>query len=134
MPRFVQQALAGRPITVYGDGKQARCFGHVRDVVEALPKLMALPEAQGEIYNIGSTEDITILDLAKRVNEKTGNKADVVFIPYEKAYVQGFDDMRRRVPDLTKVRKAIGYEPTRSLDDILDDVIAEFKGRPAEEA
>jgi UDP-glucose 4-epimerase len=127
VPRFVQQALAGKPITVYGDGKQSRCFVHVKDVVEALPKLMALPEARGEIFNVGNTEEITMLDLARRVNEKVGNKADVVFVPYEEAYVQGFDDMRRRLPDLAKVRKAIGYSPKRTLDDILEDVIEEFK-------
>jgi UDP-glucose 4-epimerase len=127
VPRFVQQALQGRPISVYGDGKQSRCFSHVKDIVEALPKIMELPEAKGQIFNIGNTEEITILDLARRVNEKTGNKADVIFVPYEEAYVQGFDDMRRRLPDLTKIRKAIGFAPKRTLENILDDVIAEYR-------
>lgn len=129
VPRFVQQALQGKPITVYGDGQQTRCFSHVKDIVETLPKLMVLPAAKGEIFNIGNPEEITITELADRVNQKCGNTAGIVNVPYEEAYVQGFDDMRRRLPDLTKIRKAVGYAPKRTLDDILNDVIAEYKGR-----
>lgn len=127
VPRFVRQGLRGEPITVYSDGKQTRCFTHVRDVVEALPKLLALPEARGQIYNIGSTEEVTIIELAERVQKATGGKSKIVHIPYEEAYVEGFDDMRRRLPDLTKANKAIGYAPKRNLDDILRDVIAEIE-------
>jgi len=125
VPRFVEQGLGGKPITVYGDGKQTRCFVHVRDIVEALPKLVLLPEARGQIFNLGSQDEISILDLAERVNKMTGNDAGVVYVPYAKAYVQGFDDMRRRLPDLTKSKAAIGFAPKRTLDDILNDVIAE---------
>jgi len=130
VPRFVQQGLSGEAITVYGDGKQTRCFAHVRDIVEALPKLLNLPAAYGQIYNVGGVEEITILELARRVKELTGGRSEIVLVPYEKAYVQGFDDMRRRLPDLAKVRNAIGYQPKRRLDDILADVIAEFKEKP----
>ncbi len=126
VPRFVRQGLRGEPITVYSDGKQTRCFVHVRDVVEALPKLLAMPEARGQIYNVGSTEEVTIGELAQRVQKATGGRSKIVNIPYEEAYLEGFDDMRRRLPDLTKVHKAIGYAPKRNLDDILRDVIAEF--------
>jgi len=129
IPRFVQQGLEGRPITVYGDGKQTRCFAHVRDVVEALPKLVGLPAARGEIYNIGNDEEVTILQLAERVRKATGERSEIEFVPYEKAYVAGFEDMRRRVPNINKAAEAVGYQPTRRLDDILADVIADLKAR-----
>ena len=131
VPRFVQQGLAGEPLTVYGDGKQTRSFAHVHDVVEALPKLLKLPSARGQIYNLGNDEEVTILELAERVKRITGNKAEIEFVPYEQAYVQGFDDMRRRVPDLTKVAQAIGYRPQKKLDNILQDVVAYLKGQKA---
>jgi len=131
IPRLVRQGLDGEPITVYGDGKQTRCFAHVRDVVEALPKLVQLPAARGQIYNLGSTEEVTIFELARRVKDATGGRSEITFVPYEEAYVEGFEDMRRRVPDLAKVEKAIGYRPKRGLDEILCDVIAELKARPA---
>jgi UDP-glucose 4-epimerase len=131
VPRFVRQGLAGEPITVYGDGKQTRCFAHVLDVVEALPKLLQLPDARGQIYNVGSTEEITMLELAQRVKAATGGGSKIVMVPYEEAYVEGFEDMRRRVPDLTKVRKAVGYRPKRGLDEILKDVIADLQARPS---
>ena len=123
VPRFVQQGLAGEPITVYGDGKQTRSFAHVRDVVAALPRLLQLPAARGQIYNLGNDEEVTILELAERVKSITGSRSEIVFVPYEEAYVQGFDDMRRRVPDLTKVADAIGYRPRTTLDGILKDVV-----------
>jgi len=132
VPRFVQQALAGRPISVYGDGGQSRCFTHVRDVVEALAKLIRLPEAVGRIYNLGNNEEVTILQLAERVKALTGSKSEIKFIPYEEAYVEGFEDMRRRVPDLTRIAAAVGYKPKRSLDDILKDVIADMKSKGKE--
>jgi len=131
VPRFVQQGLGGEPITVYSDGRQTRCFTHVRDVVEALPKLFALPEARGQVYNVGSNEEVSIMRLAERVKELTGNRSEIVTIPYEEAYLEGFEDMRRRVPDLSKVSKAIGFRPTRGLDDILADVIEDMRSRPA---
>lgn len=129
IPRFVAQGLRGEPITVYGDGKQTRCFTHVRDVVETLPKLLAAPAARGQIFNIGSQEEITIEALARRVIDATGGKSRVEYVPYEKAYAQGFDDMRRRLPDLTKVNKMVGYVPKRRLDDILRDVIDAIRRR-----
>jgi len=128
VPRFVRQALAGEPITVYGDGKQTRCFAHVLDVVEALPKLLHLPAAHGQIYNLGNNEEVTIHQLAERVKRLTGSASPITFVPYEKAYVAGFEDMRRRVPDLAKARAAIGYEPKRNLDAILRDVIEDCRG------
>jgi UDP-glucose 4-epimerase len=130
VPRFVRQGLDGEPITVYDDGMQTRCFAHVRDVVEALPKLLNLLAARGQIYNVGSDEEVTILELAQRVRKMTGNRSEIQFVPYAKAYVEGFDDMRRRLPDLAKVAKAIGYRPKRKLDDILTDVIADLKSQP----
>jgi len=134
VPRFVQQGLEGKPITVYGDGKQTRCFAHVRDVVETLPKLLNLPAAYGQIYNLGNDEEISILELAQRVRKITGEKSEIEFVPYEKAYVEGFEDMRRRVPDLTRIAKAIGYRPTRGLEDILSDVVADLEAKPESQA
>ena len=127
VPRFVRQGLAGEPITVYGDGKQTRCFAHVLDVVETLPKLAQLLAARGQIYNIGSTEEISMLDLALRVKAATGGRSEIELIPYAKAYVEGFEDMRRRVPDLAKIYNAVGYRPKRGLDQILRDVIADLQ-------
>ena len=101
----------------------------MRDVVEALPKLINLPSAYGQIYNLGSSEEVTILELAERVRKITGKRSRIEFVPYEKAYVEGFEDMRRRVPDLTKISNAIGYQPTRCLDDILADVVEDIKQR-----
>jgi len=127
VPRFVGQALKGEPITVYGDGAQTRCFVHVRDVVETLPKLLALPAARGQIYNLGADEEVSILQLAERVKALAQSASTIEMVPYERAYVAGFEDMRRRVPDLTKIAEAIGYRPKRNLDAILRDVIAEFR-------
>ena len=129
IPRFVAQGLRGEPISVYGDGKQTRCFTHVQDVVETLPKLLAAPDARGQIFNVGSQEEITIEALARRVIEATGGKSRIEYVSYEKAYAQGFDDMRRRLPDLTKINKMVGYVPKRRLDDILRDVIADIRRR-----
>ena len=129
IPTFVKQALAGRPMTVYGDGNQRRCFGYVGDVVGALIKLMEEPTAVGQVFNIGSNEEISILDLAKRIKELTKSDSEIVFVPYDEAYEEGFEDMPRRVPDITKVRDLVGFAPTMPLNGILQSVIDHQSGR-----
>ena len=124
VPRFVQQALRGENLTVYGDGRQSRCFLHVRDAVAALIALAECPKAVGEVFNVGSTEEISILDMARRVLELTGGDRNrIVFVSYDQAYAAGFEDMFQRVPDITKVRRYTGWEPQCSLEVILQDVI-----------
>jgi UDP-glucose 4-epimerase len=130
IPRFVAQALAGEPITVFGDGKQTRCFAHVADVVGALVKVIAHPEARGQVFNVGNDEEVTILSLAERVRSLTGGKSPIRTVPYSEAYTAGFEDMIRRVPDLTKIRRLIGYRPTRDLDQILAAVLSEKSTQP----
>jgi UDP-glucose 4-epimerase len=132
VPNFVQQALSGKPITVFGDGKQSRCFTWVGDAVNAVIELAAHGEAVGQVFNIGSENEITIADLAYLVKEKTGSKSPVVFVPYEKAYEEGFEDMPRRVPDLAKIRQLIGYKPTVDLPEILDAIIEYYRPRVRE--
>jgi len=127
IPRFVKQALLGHPLTIYGDGKQTRCFCDVSDVIRGVLALVETPAANGNIFNIGTAEEVTIEDLAKRVKRMTASASPIEYIPYEKAYEQGFEDMHRRVPDLTKIRETIGYEPKVSLDQLLEKVIAHFK-------
>jgi UDP-glucose 4-epimerase len=129
IPTFVKQALAGRPITVYGDGKQSRCFGYVGDVVGALIGLMDKDDAVGQVFNIGSNQEITILDLARRVKELTQSTSDIVFIPYDEAYEEGFEDMPRRVPDISKVGELVGFRPKMDLNGILKSVIDYQSGR-----
>ena len=125
VPRFVRQALQGEPLTVYGDGKQSRCFLHVGDAVEALIALMDCPDAVGEVFNIGSLEEVTILDLAQRVVQAVdGGNSRIMFVPYEEAYAAGFEDMYRRVPDVSKVRGYTGWTPTKSLDEIIMSVVS----------
>lgn len=131
IPTFVRQALAGRPITVYGDGKQTRCFGYVGDVVGALIKLVDHPDSVGQVFNIGSSEEISIVDLAKKVKELTNSKSEIIFTPYDEAYEEGFEDMPRRVPDTTKIKQLVGFEPKMRLDGILQSVIAFHSGQPA---
>lgn len=123
VPRFVRQAIQSRPITVYGDGTQTRCFAHVSDIVGALVKLMNCKEARGQVVNIGNSEEVTILQLAQRVKSVTGSSSDIQLIPYSEAYGDGFEDMVRRVPALNKAEKLIGYKPTKTLDDVLKDVV-----------
>ncbi len=123
IPTFVKQALAGRPITVYGSGKQSRCFCYVGDVVGALVKLMDSDGSVGEVFNIGSNQEISILDLAKRVKELTKSESEIVFVPYNEAYEEGFEDMPRRIPDTGKVNKLVGFKPEKRLDEILQAVI-----------
>jgi UDP-glucose 4-epimerase len=118
----VRQALTGAPITVFGDGRQTRCFTHVGDVVRALAKLVDEPRALGNVFNLGTTEEISIFDLATRVQGVTGSSSAITFVPYDEAYEEGFEDMPRRVPDLTRVEQLIGYRPTQTLDDILRQV------------
>jgi UDP-glucose 4-epimerase len=131
VPNFVRQAISGKPITVYGDGKQSRCFTHVADVVRALIGLMeneaAINNNAGNVFNIGNNNEITIADLAKQVREMCNSKSEIVYIPYEKAYEQGFEDMPRRVPDIGKISASIGWKPTIPLPQILTDVIEYHK-------
>jgi UDP-glucose 4-epimerase len=127
VPNFVSQALRGLPIPVHGDGSQTRCFCHVKDVVPALVELMTRPKAFGGVFNVGSDHEISIQDLAELVVKKAGSKSEIRYIPYEEAYPEGFEDMQRRVPNLKRVFLLIGFRPSRSLDDILTDVIQEQK-------
>jgi UDP-glucose 4-epimerase len=131
VPRLVEQALAAQPLTVYGDGRQTRCFCHVGDVVRALADLLVEERAYGEVINIGSSEEISIADLARRIVDQTGSSSPVSFIPYDEAYEAGFEDMYRRVPNTTKIVELIGWRPTRSLSQIIDDVAAYQGEAPA---
>jgi len=123
VPTLVSQAMAGLPLTVYGDGRQRRCFCHVADVVQALFGLMTEESAPGNVFNIGATTEISIIELAQRIIEVTGTRSEISMIPYTEAYGEGFEDMYRRVPDITKVQGRIGWRPTRSLKDIVEDVV-----------
>lgn len=127
LPSFVQQAVAGEPLTVYGDGKQSRCFCHVRDVVAALLGLLADPSAEGDVFNVGSTEEVTILDLAQRVIDVAGSSSTIELIPYDQAYEEGFEDMRRRVPDISKINRLIGWRPKHDLDAIIKELVSAGK-------
>lgn len=122
VPRFVGRALRGEPLQVYGDGTQSRCFCHVADVVRALLLLLGRTESSGRIYNIGSQRLITIGELARLVIERTGSRSTVEFVPYEKAYEKGFEDMQRRMPDTSAIHALTGWKPERSLEDVIDDV------------
>ena len=127
IPNFVRQGLSGQPITVHGDGTQTRSFCHVRDVVGALLSLVEEPRAVGEVFNVGNTEEISIMALAERVRALTGGGSPIVTVPYDQAYESGFEDMPRRVPDLSKIHALVGYEPRTGLDGILADVIDAFR-------
>ena len=127
IPNFVRQALAGQPITVFGDGQQSRSFTYVGDVVRGLIALINEPEAIGQVFNIGNGREITIADLAEKVKAMTGSTSAIVRIPYDVAYESGFEDMPRRVPDITKIRELVGYEPSVELDEILHRVIEYFR-------
>lgn len=129
IPRLVNQAIAGDQLTVYGDGEQSRCFCHVDDVVAGLVGLLDEPEAIGEVFNIGATEEVTILQLADKILAKAGSNSAVELISYDDAFPAGFEDMRRRIPDTTKIRTLTGWEPTHSLDSILSDAIADALDR-----
>jgi UDP-glucose 4-epimerase len=127
LPNFVQSALLGKPITVYGDGIQSRSFAHVQDVIEALVSLMSTPEAEGDVFNVGNDHEVTINDLAKKVKEMTGSHSEIEYLPYEKAYGPGFEDMERRCPNIEKLKALIGYEPKHDLESIIQSVIDFFK-------
>ena len=127
IPRFVSQALKDEPLTIYGDGTQSRCFLHVQDAVRALIKLMQTPRAVGEVFNLGSQEEVTIKELAEKIIKLTGSKSRIVYIPYDQAYEKGFEDMQRRIPDISKIQNLIGYRPTINLEGILRGVIEYHK-------
>ena len=129
LPTFVRQALAAQPLTVFGDGRQSRSFTYVGDVVDALIRLAEEPLAVGEVFNIGSTTEITIRELADRVKALTGSQSAIQYVPYEQAYEAGFEDMPRRSPDISKIQGLIGYEPRVSLDDIIQRVIEDMRER-----
>jgi UDP-glucose 4-epimerase len=125
IPRFIQQARRNEPMTVYGDGTQSRCFGHVLDIVPAIYALVHNDAALGQVVNLGSDQEISIKDLACLVRERLGSTSQILFVPYDQAFRPGFEDMQRRVPDLSKARRLIGYRPTRSLAEVIDDILAD---------
>ncbi|HRZ87551.1 MAG TPA: SDR family NAD(P)-dependent oxidoreductase [bacterium] len=127
IPRFVTQALEGKPITVYGDGRQRRCFAYVGDVIDGMMRLVACKDAVGKIFNIGTEEDSSIIELAKRVKALTKSSSTIKLIPYEDAFDKGFEDMRYRRPDLTRIFTTVGYEPKTSLDELLKKVIDYYR-------
>jgi len=129
IPSFVERALDGRAIEVYGDGTQTRCFIHVYDAVRAVRRLIETPEAEGEIFNVGRPDEISIKDLAERVRDVSGSSSELAFIPYEEAYGPGFEDMERRTPDISKLQNTIEFVPQYSLEDILRDVIDDLQAR-----
>jgi len=130
IPRLVKQAVNDLPLTVHGDGRQTRCFCNVKDTVRAVIALSREPKAIGEIFNVGSRDEITILDLARRIVARAGSRSGIKLIPYDQAYEAGFEDMRRRVPSIDKIAAAIGWQPAIALDQTLDEVIAEFRTHP----
>ena len=129
IPRLVSQALAGEPLSIYGDGLQSRCFGAVQDVVVGLAALMDSDEATGEVVNLGNPEEVTINGLAKLILEVTGSKSEIKHIPYAEAFTEGFEDMRRRVPDIGKARRLLGFDPKIGLRRIVEDVTADLRSR-----
>ena len=129
LPRFVRQALRGQPLTVYGDGMQTRCFCHVTDVVQAMVGLLGLATASGQIYNIGSNHEVTIRELAELIVDRSDSTSEIHYLPYDRAYSAGFEDLRRRVPEISKIAAEIGWMPTHLLPEILDDMIEFERGR-----
>ena len=129
IPNFVAQALSGSDIRVFGDGTQSRCFTHVSDAVDALVGIAAHPDANGEVYNVGGNHEITIMELAERIKKMTKSKSRIVTVPYSTAYEEGFEDMQRRVPDVGKLNRLIGYEPKISLEDSLQSIIEDQRAR-----
>jgi UDP-glucose 4-epimerase len=127
VPRFVKAAIENTTIEVHGDGTQSRCFGHVDDVTNGLIAAMESPACFGQVINFGSDREVSINDLAKRAIEMTGSKSDIRYVPYDQVYGEGFEDMQRRVPSLDKAKRLLGYQPTRTLDDIINDVAAEMQ-------
>jgi UDP-glucose 4-epimerase len=129
IPRFVRQALAGEPITVYDDGEQMRCFCNVKDVIRGVIGLVEEPKAEGQVFNIGSQEEISMKALAERVKTRVGSKSAIQFIPYDQVYDSGFEDMRRRKPNTRKINAAIGWSPSIALDQTLDEIISFFRAK-----
>ena len=127
VPRFVQWALTNEPIRVYGDGQQKRCFANVKDIIDAIHRLAQIPAAVGQLFNIGSNEEISILELAERVRTRANSRSEIQFIPYEDAYEPGFEDFTRRVPGIEKIKATIGWTPSTALDDTIDQIIAYYK-------
>ena len=127
VPRFVQSALKNEPISIYGDGTQSRVFCHVQDAVKAILSLATTDSAIGEVYNVGGTGETSIKQLAEKIIERTNSTSKITYTPYDQAYPAGFEDMQRRVPDITKIKKSIGWAPANTLDNIIDDVAAEMK-------
>ncbi|MGB3148849.1 MAG: GDP-mannose 4,6-dehydratase [Paracoccaceae bacterium] len=125
VPNFVQAALEGRPLMVHGTGQQTRCFGHVADVIEALVRLMNTPEAVGRVFNVANDQEVSIMSLAEQVVAATGSASEIRLVPYDTVYPEGFEDMERRLPDVTRLHQTIGFRPTRSLAEIIADVVAE---------
>lgn len=130
VPRFVRWALNHQPIQVYGDGQQQRCFGNVFDVVDAISRLAEVDDAEGQVFNIGSDEEISIVGLAERVRERSDSASEISLIPYEQAYEPGFEDFRRRVPSLDKIKRVIGWRPTTALDTTIDQIISYIRENP----
>jgi UDP-glucose 4-epimerase len=129
LPTFAGQALRGAPITVFGDGTQTRCFAHVSDVIGALDRLCQTESAFGEVFNIGNDEEISMLELARKVRQIAASSSEIQLIPYEQAYEAGFEDMPRRVPDLSKIKSAINYQPKKSIDDIVISVVDSLRAK-----
>jgi UDP-glucose 4-epimerase len=129
LPNFAAQALRGDPITVFGTGEQSRCFGHVRDAVEAVVRLLETSAAVGEVFNIGADEEVSILELARRVRDHARSRSEIVLVPYSEAYAEGFEDMQRRVPDVRKLERVIGFRPRTPLATIIEDVVADQRAR-----
>lgn len=127
LPRFVQSALAGKPINVYGDGEQSRCFCNVQDAVTAIIGLSQAADAAGQIFNIGSQEEVSILELAQRVKARAGSESDIRFVPYDQAYETGFEDFRRRLPNVAKIQAAIAWQPTTTLNETIDQIIHDYR-------
>lgn len=130
LPTFVQQALAGADLTIHGDGQQSRCFGYVGDVLNGVLALMDHPDAVGQVFNLGSDEEVTIEELARRIVARVGSTSKLRYVPYDEAYAQGFEDMKRRRPCLAKARRLVGYEPTVDLNGIIDRVVQHFREDP----
>ncbi|MGL4279069.1 MAG: NAD-dependent epimerase/dehydratase family protein, partial [Albidovulum sp.] len=131
LPNFVQSALDGRPLLVHGTGEQTRCFGHVADVVEALVRLIDAPAARGEVFNVANDQEISIRGLAEEVIAATGSRSEIRHVPYSDVYPPGFEDMARRLPDVSKLERAIGFRPRRPLSEIIRDIIAEKRAAMA---
>ena len=129
LPNFVQQALRGEPITVYGSGQQSRCFGHVKDAVEALVRLIAMPAAVGEVFNVGTTREVSMFALAEQVRDAAGSSSEIRLVPYDEAYAAGFEDMMRRVPDVSKLERLTGFKPMTPLEEIIRDVVQDHRSR-----